>query len=103
MVLQYFYPGCIEAEGRSGFPAVFDGVLHHAANRRLALVMGALPFLVHRTELVPVGTLRSRPILAVGRRSVGKGNDPVLQQITLRIGLDIDRHVLVMRRLASLG
>src|SRR5262249_44272942 len=31
------------------------------------------------------------------------GNDPILQQIALRIGLNVDRHVLVMGRLATLG
>src|SRR5258705_12445096 len=103
MVLQYFYPGLIEASGRTGFPAVLDGVLHHAANRRLALVMRTLPFLVDGAEFMPIGAFCGCPILAISRRSIGEGDDPILQEITLGIGLNIDRHVFVMCRLATLG
>src|SRR5438445_7961981 len=41
MVLQYFRPGCVEASGRTGFSTVLDGVLDHAANRRLTLIVCA--------------------------------------------------------------
>src|SRR5258708_20870839 len=103
MVLQYLHPGCVEASRRAGFPAVLDGVLHHAANRRLALVMRTLPFLVDGAEFMPIGAFCGCPILAISRRSIGEGDDPILQQITLGIGLNIDRHVFVMCRLATLG
>ena len=102
MVLQYFHPGCVEASGRTGFSTILDGVLHHAANRRLTLVVCAFPFLVHGAEFVPIGALCGRPVLGICRRSIGERNGPILQQIALGIGLDIDRHVLVMRRLATL-
>src|SRR5258708_10326980 len=103
VVLQYLHPGCVEASGRTGLSTVFDRALHHAANRRLALVMRTLPFLVDGTEFMPIGAFCGRPILAIRRRSVGEGDDPILQQITLGIALNIDRHVFVMCRLATLG
>src|SRR5260370_7214955 len=103
MVLQYLQPGRVEASGRTGFPAVFDGVLHHAANRRLALIMRTLPFLVDGAEFMPIGTLCGRPILAICRRSVGERDDPILQEITFGIGRNIDRHVFVVFPLATLG
>src|ERR1700732_578567 len=103
MVLQYLHPGCVEASGRTGFPAVLDGVLHHAANRRLALIMRTLPFLVDGAEFMPIGAFCGRPILAVCRRSVGERDDPILQEIALWVRLNIDRHVFVVCRLATLG
>src|SRR3981189_678279 len=103
VVLQYFYPGCIEASGRTGFSAVFDGVLHHAANRRLALIMRTPPFLVGGAEFMPIGAFGGRPILTICRRSVGEGDDPILQEITFGIGLNSDRPVFVVCRLATLG
>ena len=103
MVLQYLHPGCVEARGRTGFTAVFDGVLHHAANRRLALVMRTLPFLVDGAEFMPIGAFCGRPILTICRRSVGERDDPILQEITFGIGLNIDRHIFVVCRLATLG
>ncbi len=67
MVLQDLDPGRVESRRRAGLPAVFDGVLHHAANRRLPLVMRTLPFLIDRAEFMPIGALRRRPVLAIGR------------------------------------
>src|SRR6267143_3125774 len=103
MALQYLHPGCVEASGCAGFSTVLDGVLHHAANRRLALIMRTLPFLVDGAEFMPIGAFCGRPILTICRRSVGERDDPILQEITFGIGLNIDRHVFVVCRLATLG
>src|SRR5712672_2312030 len=103
MVLQYLHPGCFEASRRGGLPTVLGGVLQHAANRRLALVMRTLPFLVDGAEFMPIGAFCGCPILAISRRSIGEGDDPILQEIALGIGLNIDRHVFVVCCLATLG
>ena len=103
MVLQDFYPGAVEAPRRARAAAIVDDVLEHADDGGLALVVGALPFLVDGAELMPIAALDRGPVLGIGRRAVGEGDDPVLQQIPLGIGLNVDGHVLVMRRLAPLG
>ena len=62
-----------------------------------------LPFLVGIEEQVPVGRLERGPLLRVSRRAVGEGIDPALGEVTLGIGLNVDRDVLVDARPALLG
>src|ERR1700677_2172087 len=102
MILQYLDPGRVEARRRPGLAAVLDRILHHTADCRLTLIMRALPLLIDRAELVPVGALGGGPILGVGRGAVRERYDPILQQIALGIWLHVDGHVLVMRGFAPL-
>jgi len=46
-----FYPGCIEASGRTGFSAVFDGVLHHGRKSSTGADNAYAPFLVDGRNL----------------------------------------------------
>src|ERR1700761_605015 len=62
-----------------------------------------LPLLVGIEELVPVGRLERGPLLGVAAGPVGEAVDPALEEVTLGIGLDVDRHVLVYGRSSSGG
>ena len=103
VVFEDLDPGRVEAGRRAGAAGVVDHVGDHPDDGRLALVVGALPLLVDGAVSVPVGALQCGPVLIVGRRAVGERDDPVLQQVALRVGLNVDRHVLVVRGLAPLG
>src|SRR4029079_11550672 len=61
-----------------------------------------LPLLVGIEELVPVRGLQRRPLVRVAAGAVGEAVDPALGEVALRIGLDVDRDVLVDGR-AALG
>jgi hypothetical protein len=68
------------------------------SNLRLALIVGAFPFLVRRAEGVPVGALRGGAVLDICALAVSEADDPVLDEVALGIRLDVDGDVLVMRR-----
>ncbi len=102
MILQNLDPCFVETRRRAGLPAIIDHVLNHAADCRLTLIVGALPFLIDGPEFVPVRTFGSGRILRIGRTSITERDDPVLQQIAFRIRLNVDGHIFIMRRLAAL-
>ena len=100
MLLQDRQPRLVEGYRRPGAAGVLDDVLHHRLDLGLALVMGAFPFLVGRTEGVPVARQRLGVALLVGPAALAalELDDPVLDQVALGIGLDVDGDVLVMGR-----
>ena len=95
-------PRRVETRSDPGLAAILDDALHSTADRGLALVVRLFPFLVDGAEGVPIRAFCSGPVLGVGRLAVREMNDPVLQQIAFRVGLHINGHVFVMRRLAAL-
>src|ERR1700722_896591 len=102
-ILQDLDPSLVHALWRAGFTRVFDDALDQAADRRLPLIVGALPFLIDGAELMPIRTQRFRPVLGICRGAVRERDDPILKKVALRIGLDIDRHIFVVGGLAALG
>lgn len=97
MGLEDLDPGAVEGARRARLAGIGDHRLHHGLDLRLALVVGALPFLVGRPERVPVRAQRPGIVLGVGALAVVEADDPVLDQIAFGIGLDIAGDVLVMR------
>ena len=52
---------------------------------------------------MPVAAFALGPVLGVGPVAVGEVNDPVLQQVALGIGLNVNCHIFVVRGLAAFG
>ena len=97
MRLQNLDPGLVEGLGCPRLAGVVDDALHHRLDFRLALVVRAFPLLIGGAKGMPVGALRSSVLLDISALAVGKGDYPVLDQVTLRVRLYVDRHVFVVR------
>ena len=97
MGLQDLVPGLVERLGHAEFTRIGDDALDQAFDLRLALVMGPFPFLVRGTKRMPVRALCLGGVLDIGPLAVRERDDPVLQKVTLRIRLNVNGHVLVMR------
>jgi len=66
---------------------------HHAANRRLALVNAYAPSWSTARIYAQLELFAAVQSLQYGRRPIGEGDDPILQEIAARIGLNVARHV----------
>src|ERR1700737_5560113 len=65
--------------------------------------MISFPFLVERPVFMPIGTFDRGPRWRIGRRTICKRENPILNEVAPGVRLNIDRDILVQRRLRAFG